>query len=119
MRDLLLPVDRPYGDRVRMSWEPSTDGARLKLAGEVDFSTVATLRDAGMQAMSQPGCNRLTIDLSEVTFLDSMGIGVLVELRNTTIDKGMSLIVAYPSEAVRRLLELTGLEPFFTIEQDR
>jgi anti-anti-sigma regulatory factor len=41
-----------------------------------------------MEAMSRPGCHRLAIDMSEVTFLDSEAVATLVALRNTATKRG-------------------------------
>jgi anti-anti-sigma factor len=72
-----------------------------------------------MEAMSRPGCHRLAIDMSEVTFLDSEAVATLVALRNTATKKGMTLVVVDLSSPVRQLFEVTGLDEVFTIEQDR
>ena len=104
---------------MQVSWEPSTDdGARMTLVGDVDFNTVVAVREAGMQAMSRPGCHRLTIDMSEVTFLDSAGIGTLVGLNTAAREKDMTLVIVVPSPRVRQVLELSGLDQVLTIDQD-
>jgi len=72
-----------------------------------------------MEAMSRPGCHRLAIDMSEVTFLDSEAVATLVALRNTATRKGMTLVVVDLSSPVRQLFEVTGLDEVFTIEQHR
>jgi len=72
-----------------------------------------------MEAMSRPGCHRLAIDISEVTFLDSEAVATLVALRNTATRKGMTLVVVDLSSPVRQLFEVTGLDEVFTIEQHR
>ena len=72
-----------------------------------------------MEAMSRPGCHRLAIDMSEVTFLDSEAVATLVALRNTATKKGMTLVVVDLSSPVRQLFEVTGLDEVFTIEQHR
>jgi anti-anti-sigma factor len=90
----------------------------MTLVGDVDFNTVVTIRDVGMQAMSRPGCHRLTIDMSEVTFLDSQGIGTLVGLNDAARGKDMTLVIVVPSPQVRRVLQLSGLDKVLTIDQD-
>jgi len=41
-----------------------------------------------MEAMSRPGCHRLAIDMSQVTFLDSEAVATLVALHNTATKGG-------------------------------
>jgi anti-sigma B factor antagonist len=91
----------------------------MKVAGEVNFNNAVAVREVGMEAMSRPGCHRLAIDMSEVTFLDSEAVATLVALRNTATKKGMTLVVVDLSSPVRQLFEVTGLDEVFTIEQDR
>ena len=65
---------------------PGDDGvAHLVVAGEVDVSTAAELTAAGEQALSAPGCRGLRVDLADVSFLDSTGLGALVGLRNAAL----------------------------------
>jgi stage II sporulation protein AA (anti-sigma F factor antagonist) len=91
----------------------------MKVAGEIDFNNAVAVREVGMEAISRPGCHQLTIDLSEVTFLDSEAVATLVALRNTATKKGMTLVVVDLSAPVRQLFEVTGLDEVFTIEQYR
>ena len=56
------------------------------------------------------------LDLSGVSFLDSSGIGTLVELRNVATDTGGGLTLRHPSERTARLLQITALDTVFTID---
>jgi anti-sigma B factor antagonist len=47
-------------------------------AGEVDLAVAPELRETILEAMTQDHARRLAIDLSQVTFLDSSGISVLI-----------------------------------------
>jgi anti-anti-sigma factor len=49
------------------------------------------------------------LDLSEVGFVDSAGLGALLALRERAQDRGIELGITRVSDPVRRLLELTGL----------
>lgn len=79
----------------------------LAVAGFVDISNSATLVDAGLDALANGGS--LTLDLSEVDFMDSTGISGLVELAQAAQRSGAAFEVAAASPQVRRVLELTGL----------
>ncbi|MGN6160841.1 MAG: STAS domain-containing protein, partial [Marmoricola sp.] len=54
-------------------------------------------------------------DLAGVTFIDSSGLGALVQIQKSARDKGVSLVLTRSSAPTRRLLELTGLQHVFTI----
>jgi anti-sigma B factor antagonist len=80
----------------------------LVLTGELDIATVDQLRAAAGEVLSATG-RSLELDLSQVTFLDSSGLGVLVELRNLLRERGGSLTVGAASRPAIRVIELAGL----------
>jgi len=69
----------------------------------------------GIRATLPAGCVCLDLDLSEVTFLDSSGLGALISLNKTLrLRKGMMRLLN-PAPNVRQLLELTRLDHVFEI----
>ena len=58
---------------------------------------------------------KIILDLSGVSFMDSAGIGELVQLHTWAQAKDAELKVASPSSFVRRLLDLTHLDSFLDI----
>jgi anti-anti-sigma factor len=50
----------------------------------------------------------LVLDLADVGFVDSAGLGALLSIRERTTQLGIEMAIARPSDAVRRLLELAG-----------
>jgi anti-sigma B factor antagonist len=87
------------------------DGAIVvKLAGELDLYNASTLRAALLDAAAEsPG--RLVIDLEGVRFIDSTGLGVLVEARSRV----ESLLLAAPGLETRRALQISGLDRHFAV----
>ena len=55
--------------------------AIVAAVGEIDISNVGDLRSAVTDAAE--GCDRVRLDLTEVEFIDSTGLGGLLELRST------------------------------------
>jgi anti-sigma B factor antagonist len=90
--------------------------AVIEVAGDVDLGTAPQLRQAIADAV-EAGRTRLVLDLSNVTFLDSVGLGVTVGgLRRTrTHDGFLWLVVAPANGAVRRLLQHSYLDRVFPI----
>jgi anti-sigma B factor antagonist len=97
---------------------PADDESRheLKVSGEVDLSTAPAIQQQGIRALSDPAISTLTLDLSEVTFIDSTGIGTLVQLRLTADEHHKKFVLARPSERVQRVLSITALTAAFTID---
>ena len=84
------------------------DGRQVRLAvrGELDLATVDQLADALIVA----GRRDITVDLSELEFVSSSGIALLVEARESLARDGFTLkLIAREGCAAHRLLYLTGL----------
>ena len=101
MRDLRLETVGPYGDC-----------AVLRVGGEIDLYTAPTLRE-GLSNLVATGVRHVVLETSDVTFLDSTGLGVLVDGRKRLRAHDGSLALASDQERIVRLLRLTGLTRFF------
>lgn len=79
------------------------------LRGDLDYATTGTLRTPGVQALTTEGCRAITLDLADVTFVDSSGLGVLVELSNAARGNGVHMELVNAPTSVRRVIEIAGL----------
>lgn len=84
------------------------DALLIKVAGEVDVSNASELRDA-IDAKLPEVAGELVVDISDVPYIDSTGIGVLVGAAHRASDAGASLVVARPQRNVARVLGLLGV----------
>ena len=87
----------------------ATPGGRylVSVRGEVD-AHVAPQVAAELERLEGDGADRITVDLTEVPFLDSSGIGVLLAAAKRL---GRSrLTVVAPGVPIRRALEITGAD---------
>jgi anti-sigma B factor antagonist len=91
--------------RIRTAREGST--AIVSASGEIDLSTVGDLREAVTEAAQE--CDRLRLDLSGVEFIDSTGLGGLLELRSTLRARSVTLEIVAGEGPVRQAVEITGL----------
>jgi len=89
-------------------------GIVAHVSGEVDMATCGRLRDA-IEPHLGPG-QRVVLDLSGVTFMDSSCLAVLEQARTTLTEDGGSLILRNPSKAARHLLSVTGMSKLFQTE---
>ncbi len=80
----------------------------LAVAGEVDLLSAPVLGDAVTTALADAP-ELLVIDLTEVSFLASIGITVLLEARRTAGSGTRIRVVAPETGVVHRTLRLTGL----------
>jgi anti-anti-sigma factor len=86
---------------------------RLRLSGAVDLASRDELFNSGKRALNQS--SGLLLNLSDVQFMDSTGIGVLIDLSREADDHGKSFAIEQPSQRVLRILTLTGLQDSWTI----
>jgi anti-sigma B factor antagonist len=93
----------------------SIDGWQvLRLAGEVDVATAPRLRDRLVQLVND-GPPQLVVDLSGLSFIDSMGLGALVSgLKRARAHDG-DLRLAGPSDHVAKVLSITRLDQAFLV----
>ena len=93
--------------------EQGADHVVFTLAGDLDLAAHARLQTGLDQ--SWDASTDLVIDCSQVTFLDSMGLRVLVHAmqRATAADRAIAL--AAPSQPVLRVLELAGVTELFPV----
>jgi anti-sigma B factor antagonist len=85
--------------------EGSPQDPRFVLRGEIDVSTVVALRTA-VDQLDQPQVERLSLDLREVTFMDSTGLGWLAGLARS----GTQVSLFEVSPSIRKLLGITGID---------
>lgn len=85
------------------------DGALVvALAGELDLYNAPAVREALTVAL-EAAPDRLVIDLSEVAFVDSTVLGVLLEAR-AHLRRRDGLVLAAPGAETRRTLQISGLD---------
>jgi anti-sigma B factor antagonist len=86
----------------------------IDLAGELDLSTAPQLWAAIDEAIAA-GHDRLVLDLAELTFVDSTGLGVFVRAAKELRAVGGEVSLRSPGERVTKLLQITKLEDVFEI----
>jgi anti-sigma B factor antagonist len=88
----------------------------LLVEGDVDLAVADELRTTGCDTVAANPGWPLHIDLSEVTFMDSTGLGALVAINTAAAVDSGSVVLVGPTPRVLRLLELTALDQIFTID---
>ena len=91
--------------------------ASVVVSGEVDVSNADELRTALDQCLAGDVID-LTVDLAEVPYIDSTGIGVLVGAAHRAAEKNVRLEVARPQRNVARVLGLLGVTAELNISED-
>jgi anti-sigma B factor antagonist len=74
---------------------------------------------AEVLALLETGTESILIDLKNITFMDSLGLRMMVTIQQLTRDKGTKLYFCSLQDQVRIVLELSKMEKFFDILPDR
>jgi anti-sigma B factor antagonist len=86
------------------------------LHGALDVHSAPEVRGRLREVLGQH-LDEIIIDLHQVDFMDSTGLGVLIGVRRSAQDADTRLVLARPSRATHRLLVMTGMRRFFKISR--
>lgn len=103
-RDLVDPDEVPQG----WSVEERDDDVVVRPSGELDLQTAPELRDL-LLAVRREHTSEVHLDLAEVSFIDSVGLSMVVSAHQRLSAEGVHLVVAVPSR-LERLFEISGLD---------
>jgi len=90
----------------------------IAVRGEIDLFTAPELKQALTDAI-EGGQHRVVIDLTEVSFLDSTALGVLIGAVKRLRSRGGALAIVNTDTSIAKTFEITGLDQIFTIVPSR
>jgi anti-anti-sigma factor len=95
-------------------WDVERDGSsvRISLIGELDVA-VADQAAVRLKKRLSDVQGVVVIDLAQITFMDSSGLRLLLDLRQTAFGLGVRLYLARLSLPVQKLLDVAGLSNWF------
>jgi anti-anti-sigma factor len=91
----------------RIDVEPLRDAVRVCPTGELDIATVRVLREQ-VEDLIATGFERLVLDLGELTYFDSTGIHLVLDLVQGSRTDGWQLAVVDGTDPVRRAFDVAG-----------
>jgi anti-sigma B factor antagonist len=98
----------PGGQPFRVDSERVGEAYRLSVSGELDLATRGILNEE-LRRVEAREPRRILLDLTDLTFIDSVGIAVLVAAHQRSTMDGTQLRVIAGDGQVRDILELTGV----------
>jgi stage II sporulation protein AA (anti-sigma F factor antagonist) len=90
----------------------------IRLEGELDHHTADELRTRVNQLMDEEMIQHILLNLGNLTFMDSSGLGVILGRYKQITSLGGEMVVCSISPAVRRLFELSGMFKIIRLETD-
>jgi anti-sigma B factor antagonist len=91
------------------------EGVLLALSGELDVASAPALEKC-LSELAPESHARVVLDLSELSFVDSPGINVLLAARKEAEDEGRLLVLRRPTAQVQRVFAVLGLSGWLTLE---
>lgn len=108
-----MPADASHLEIV----DHSDGRVAARLSGDLDIVTSDAVKRELAQLIDD-GNNAVALDLSDVGFVDSSGLGVLVAIHRHAEAQGSSFALRSITPQVRRLFEITRLGDLLTVESD-
>jgi N-acetylglucosaminyldiphosphoundecaprenol N-acetyl-beta-D-mannosaminyltransferase len=106
----------PIAARTETATPNQQDWQRIRIPRRLDLETVR--RDTLMCEEALARSRYCLLELGNVSFIDSTGIGLLIRLQKKARITGGKLVLLAPSQPVRNALKLMRLEDFFMIARD-
>jgi anti-sigma B factor antagonist len=94
---------------LKISVEGNGQRRTVRLEGECDIASAPELRES-LRPLVPPDVNDLVVDVSDLEFIDSTGLGVIVGALRRIREGGGELTLAGAKGPVRRVLEVTRLD---------
>jgi anti-sigma B factor antagonist len=103
------------GDAEGQHPETADEAAVVVFEGELDMATAETLR-RDVNELRDNGARTIVVDASGITFIDSVGLSIVIALHLRLAESGATLVLRSPSRAVFRMLDIAGLAGHLVIE---
>lgn len=101
---------------IKVEVEKKQQSYRINIFGEVDAYTVEVLR-AKLDEIKELNNNHFEVNLADVNYIDSTGLGTLVGFYKEVKKQEGTLKIVGLNERLNRLFEITGLSKVMEIER--
>ncbi|MBE6559835.1 MAG: STAS domain-containing protein [Ruminococcaceae bacterium] len=95
------------------------DGLICVISGDIDHHSARTVRTQIDEALLSRRPARLILDLSQVSFMDSSGLGLILGRFNKAAEIGTEFLLLNPNAAVTRILDIAGIGRLIKIERKK
>ncbi len=100
--------------KLKVETTDAAGGSAVRVQGEVDLRTAPLLREQLLASVMR-STGTVRIDLSQVPYMDSSGVGTMVYVKRETERAGRRIVLIGLQPRVRSVFEITHLDKFFTI----
>ena len=92
-----------------MEHERRRDTVVVRITGELDHCSSQSIRRELDQLIADPGVKKLVLDVKQMTFMDSSGIGVILGRYRTLRQRGGSVTMKNMNRQVEKVFLLSGM----------
>lgn len=92
--------------------------AVAKIMGELDHHTAREIREIIDRTLNKAVIKLLVLDFSNVTFMDSSGIGLIMGRYKLISQMGGEVVIACPPAFIRKVLQISGISKIAKIVYD-
>ena len=103
---------------LKVSSRSQGDHTVVAVSGEIDLYTAPRLQGELATAVMGERPARVVVDMAGVDFCDSTGMNVLLAAQRLAREHGGNIELSGPRPAVRKILQVTGLESVFTVVEN-
>lgn len=89
--------------------------AKLSLNGRFDFNVHREFKEAYMALLGDESVHSIEVNLSEVSYLDSSALGMLLMLRERALTANKQISLSNPNKMVTQVLDIANFHKLFTI----
>ncbi|MDY0408361.1 anti-sigma F factor antagonist [Virgibacillus soli] len=100
------------------SFDVKKDVLIVRLSGELDHHEAEGLRQQWKDKMYHNPIKHVILNLEDVSFMDSSGLGVILGRYKEVLQLGGELVVCSISPSIKRLFEMSGLFKIIRLEEN-
>ncbi|MGI6684870.1 MAG: STAS domain-containing protein [Bacillota bacterium] len=102
---------------MKLDFKSDKDKLYVKVDGELDLSVAANFRGELDKKLDMTQARHLIFDFSQVSFIDSSGLGVILGRYKRLAEIGGTVKISGVNEQIGKILELSGLSRIMEIRQ--
>ncbi len=92
----------------------SPDVVRVAVSGDIEMMTIKDFKDK-LLALGKDGDKDIELDMADVNYIDSSGVGVLISLLKLQKKKEKTVVITEVSDKVLNVLKLSSLAEVFNL----
>jgi anti-anti-sigma factor len=113
--EVLAASARQTGGAFSVTFTRAGRAVTVAVSGDVDGDTAPVLRDRLVDVLEGQGNRSVSVDLSGMTFIDSSGLSVLVDMHRRAAERGADFVLRNARATTMRVFDIVGMSEILTI----